>query len=138
MGIEYTSVRALAEAFGTLPAEMRAELRPRLKAAGGLVAAAARSNASWSSRIPGAIRVSTSFTSRTGGVSVRVDSQKAPHARAYEGIAGNATFRHPVYGGDTWVEQETRPFLAPAVNAKRAVVMAEIEAAVKAVNTFGL
>jgi hypothetical protein len=138
MAIEYTSVRALAERFGTLPVEMRAQLRPRLKAAGGLIAAGAKSNASWSTRIPGAVSVSASFTSRTGGASVKVSAAKAPHARAYEGIEGNATFRHPVFGGSTWVDEDTRPFLVPAVNAKRAAVMADIEAAVKSVNTFGL
>jgi hypothetical protein len=81
MGIEYTSVRALAERLGTLPVELRAELRPRLLHAGSLVASAARSNASWSTRIPGAIRVGASFNSRTGGASIRVSAKKAPHAR---------------------------------------------------------
>jgi hypothetical protein len=137
MGIEHTSVRALAERMGTLPAELRTELRPKLLHAASLIASDARNRASWSTRIPGAISVSASFNSRTGGASVRVSARKAPHARPYEGIDGNATFRRQVYG-KAWVTQETRPFLMPARRAKEATAIAEIAAAVAAVNNVGI
>lgn len=128
--IDFTSVRQLAIAFGKMPPELRLELRPKLRAAGQIIANQAKANASWSSRIPGAITVTTSLTSRTGGVGIRVNSTKAPHARPLEGITGNGVFRHPVYGQDVWVNQDTRPFLAPAVKAKEAEARSLISQAV--------
>ncbi len=74
----------------------------------------ARSNASWSSRIPGAISISGTVTADAVGVALRVRTAGAPHARAYEGLDGEASFRHPVYGGRTWVTQGTRPYARPA------------------------
>ena|SRR5436190_7843283 len=131
MAIDSTSVKALAETWGTVPAELRVRLRPALRAAGQLIANQARANASWSDRIPGAIGVTTSFSSR-GGVKVRVSATKAPHARALEGVTRDNTFRHPVFGKDVWVEQPTRPFLFPAVRAKRNQAMEAISAAIMA------
>lgn len=102
-----------------LPMNLRREVRPRAKQVVEIVATEARGNASWSSRIPGAISTSVTFaaTARFGGT-VRVDSVAAPHARPYEGMSGNATFRHPVFGGPAWVSENTRPFLKPAGQAK--------------------
>ena len=85
--------------------------------------------ASWSSRIPGAIRLRISW--RTGRVEIRVDARRAPHARPYEGTDGNAFFRHPVFGDrDRWVSQRTRPFFFPAVRAHRRRVIDAVERAV--------
>lgn len=73
---------------------------------------AAKGHASWSSRIPGAIK--PQVTARKVGLRVR--SKNAPHARPYEGISQGATFRHPVFGNrNVWVTQAARPFLDPAV-----------------------
>jgi hypothetical protein len=135
--ISTTGVRALAARMGKMPLELRRELRPRIKKAGGLIASDARSRAAWSTRIPGAIKVTATFNSRSGGASVRVSAKKAPHARAYEGIDGNATFRHQVFG-KAWVTEDTRPFLKPAVAAKAPLVAAEIALAVKAVHEVGI
>lgn len=136
-GVEYSSVRLLAARFGALPLNIRRELRPRLRAAGTLMQRAAQQNASWSSRIPAAIRVTTSFASTTGGVGVRVDRTKAPHARAFEGIGTNrTTFRHPVFGNtDVWVDQPERPFLVPARRSTETAVRALIATAVRDVNS---
>lgn len=96
--------------------EVRREIRPALKKAAEPMVAAARANASWSSRIPRAIRVAVIKR----GVEIRVSAKRAPHARPYEGISGNGQFRHPVFGNrDRWVPQKTRPFLDPAVKAHR-------------------
>lgn len=105
-----------------LPADLQRELRPRLRQAAELVAADARRRAgAWSSRIPDAIKVRTSFGVARAGATVVVDSKVAPHARAYEGIATRgSSFRHPVFGTDRWVDQATRPFLIPAGQAKEA------------------
>jgi hypothetical protein len=103
--------------------EIRREIRPAIRKAAEPMVAAARQNASWSRRIPKAIRLSN--TRR--GVSIRVNQKKAPHARPYEGITGADKFRHPVFGNrDKWVDQSTRPFLEPAVQAHRGKVRAEL------------
>lgn len=105
--------RAAAD-LRAMPAEIRRGISPALKQVAEPMAAQARANASWSTRIPGAIKVSV--TRR--GVIIRVAAKKAPHARPYEGITGGAEFRHPVMGNrDRWVTQRTRPFLEPAVKA---------------------
>jgi hypothetical protein len=113
MPIEFGSVSGLVAAFGKVPAEVRIALRPAVLEAGNLIADAAKANASWSGRIPGAISVTSNLTS-SGGAVIRVDSTTAPHARPYEGRSGSP-FRHPVFGNrDNWVSQATRPFLKPA------------------------
>ena len=79
----------------------------------------AKSNASWSSRIPGAIKPQAT----TRQVALRVARKRAPHARPFEG-RGGGSFRHPVFGNrSNWVTQSTRPFLKPALdkNAEKAV-----------------
>lgn len=120
----------LARALRRLPEEARRELRPALRHAGQLVRNKAASNASWSTRIPGALSVVTSASGSRPAVAVVARGARAPHARPYEGIAGTSTFRHPVYGGDTWVAQACRPFLAPAVRTEQPAVVAELSGAV--------
>jgi hypothetical protein len=100
-----------------LAPEVRKELNKALREIAGAVADDAKSRASWSSRIPGAIGITVTTTK----VGVKANRNKAPHAAAYEGFKGGRTvgsFRHPVYGNrSVWVQQPTRPFLAPAVKA---------------------
>ncbi|GAA4626614.1 hypothetical protein GCM10023196_035570 [Actinoallomurus vinaceus] len=117
--------------FGDVPKDIKKEIRPELRAAGELVAAQARVNASWSTRIPRATRVSVSFAKRKPGVSVVVDRRKAPHARPFEHGGRQGEFRHPVYGHrDRWVPQEARPFLEPAADARAGEAAKRIENAV--------
>ncbi len=134
MTVEAGGIRVLARELGGVPVELRAAMRPAIRAAAGIITADAKSRASYSTRIPGAISVGTSFSSRNGGVAIRVASVKAPHARVLEGTTKRATFRHPVFGSEsTWVEQSTRPFLFPAVRAKRAEFETALRAVVRAV-----
>lgn len=95
-----------------------------------------RSNASWSTRIPSAVKTQTSFSVRNPGIRVYVDSRMAPHARPYEGMApgGNrGSFRHPVHGDrENWVTQKTRPFFRPAIASDREKVLAAIQTALMA------
>ena len=84
----------------------------------------ARANASWSKRIPRATTISMQFPARGARVRLRVNAQRAPHARAYEGVGGD-TFRRRVYG-KAWVEQRTRPFLIPAAKGQVPAVRAEM------------
>jgi HK97 gp10 family phage protein len=96
-------------------------LGKEFKKAAGPVADQARANASWSSRIPAAMSVGVSSSRRYPGAQIKVDKDRAPHARLYEWGSGRraTSFRHPVYGNrENWVEQSTRPFIRPAIRAK--------------------
>ena len=126
-----TQFDKLAADFNRLPSKLRKELQPAFRRAGTAIVADAKSRASWSSRIPGAIRIDSSFTSRNPGVRIVVDASKAPHARAIEGN-GRTMFRHRVYGRNVWVPQQTRPFLFPAVRAGQERVLSESNVAVLA------
>jgi hypothetical protein len=97
----------------------RRRLKKAFTDAGAPLQADARSRASWSSRIPGAISVRPLMSDVRGmvGVQLRVSAANAPHARPYEGMGQGGTFRHPVYGHDVWVPQATRPYAFPAVKA---------------------
>ena len=104
-------LRHAADDLRNMSTEVRRSIRPTLQRAAEPIVAQAQANASWSRRIPGAIRLST----LKRGVEIRVSAKKAPHARPLEGIRGNHTFRHPVMGDrSVWVTQLTRPFLQPA------------------------
>ena len=98
----------------------RRRLKKAFEEAGRPLEADARSRASWSSRIPGAISVRPLMSDVRGmvGVQLRVSSADAPHARPYEGMGQGGSFRHPVYGNrEVWVSQQTRPYAFPAVKA---------------------
>ena len=104
------------EVFGPIPGEIRRELRPALNRVAQPVLVQARANASWSTRIPGATRISSSFSRRSAGVAITVSGRKAPHARPLENLGRPGSFRHPVFGNrDRWVSQAARPFLFSAV-----------------------
>lgn len=137
MPVERTSVTMLARELGNVPAELRRELRPKLRASAQSIVDDMKGRASFSSRIPGAIRMTVSFSGRGsgGGVRIAVNSKIAPHARLLErGNDGgrSGSFRHPVYGTDTWVSQPTRPFFFPAVFAGREQTKNKISEAVSA------
>lgn len=94
------------------------------------IAAEAKSNASWSGRIPGAISPSVT----TKFVGVRVSKKKAPHGGLYErGSTGRPkVVRHPLFGNkNVWFEEPVRPFLAPAVEANRDDTLAAMLQAVE-------
>lgn len=133
-------IRVLIRQLGSIPPEMRKRLVPKLRAAGQDILREASVNASWSTRIPRALRLVASTSKTRPGVFIRVNQAIAPHARAFEGISGRGdTFRHPVFGSgdrrgywsqDTWVAQRTRPFLLPAVRVGRVAVIEAVNEAV--------
>jgi len=129
-------VRLLAQQLGTMPAQLQKELqgrfRPLIKAAGETVKRAAAAKASWSSRIPRALRLQVSFGAKKAGLRLTVLESVAPHARPFEGITDRRNlFRHPVFGDeDVWVAQATRPFLIPALQETRAQVIADVDEAI--------
>lgn len=112
-------IRRLIDDLGKIPKELKVELRPGLRKAGEIVRDEARRNASWSTRIPAATRVSVGFTKRNPGVAVQVNKNRAPHARPFEHGGQAGYFRHKVFGHqDRWVRQKARPFLAKAAEDK--------------------
>jgi HK97 gp10 family phage protein len=123
-------ILALIRAMGKIPKDVQKELRPALKKGAQPILMEARKNAAWSSRIPRATRIGTSFSKskKKAPVEIVVSAKKAPHARPYENLGVAGTFRHPNWGRrDTpWSEQKARPFLFPAVESKGAAVAAEL------------
>lgn len=129
-GAGAAGVRIVARDLARIPEDLRAATRTRIRAAGSQVMQEAASNASWSSRIPGAMSLRTNLAGNTPGVTITVDTKKAPHARPFEGIVAGA-WRHPVFGHrDRWVEQAARPYLLPAARTGYELVATAIEDAV--------
>jgi hypothetical protein len=101
-----------------MAAGIRRNIRAAVQTSGAGIVAKARANASWSTRIPGSIRMRVSFAARGAGVTVVSSKRAAPHGRPYEmGSKGTSgELRHPVFGHrDRWVPEATRPFFFPAV-----------------------
>lgn len=123
-GIDQGELALLRREFGELPPELKRKLRPRLRSAGRVVVREAQRKASWSTRIPAAIRLVTRLGSRNAGLFIQVAARNAPHARPYENLGRQGTFRHPVFWPDAIgtappsriVSQRARPFLFPAVD----------------------
>lgn len=134
--VEYTAVSDLVRAFGRLPESLRKELRPQLRDASRHIVTDMKGRASYSRRIPRAIRMTVAFSGKKTGVNIRVSAKQAPHARVLErGNAGrhSTQFRHPVFGNkDVWVSQARRPFFFPAITAGRDRVRRNISDAVRA------
>lgn len=125
MAIDQGKVAKLQRDLGKIPPELRKTLRRELKKAAKPVVADAKSRASWSNRIPAAIKLQTRLSGRDAGLTIRVNAKKAPHGRPYENMGQQGTFRHPVYGNrHVWVSQTARPFLFPAADAHRSEVRA--------------
>lgn len=109
-------IAEITRAFGKIPLEFRKEVRDELKRVASPMLAQAKANASWSTRIPDAIRISARLSKKRQGFALVVNRKKAPHGRAFEGLTNRSgTFRHPVFGSDTWVDTQARPYLWPAV-----------------------
>lgn len=70
-------------------AVIRKEVRAAVSAAGTELISDMQKRASWSSRIPAATTLKTSFSDSKSNVSIRTDKKKAPHARPLE--FGNKT-----------------------------------------------
>jgi len=123
VGVGSVALSQLARDLHRFGPAGRRNVRERFDAAGQPLLSDAKSRASWSTRIPGAITVRAFTNQGRGslGLQLRADVGVAPHARAYEGLTRGgsaAQFRHPVYGHlDRWVPEPTRPYLSPAVEA---------------------
>lgn len=129
-----SELQALVKDLGKVPPELRKALRPALKKAAEPMLADAKRRASYSTRIPKAIRIAVSYSKKKAGVRLVVNAKRAPHARPLENLGQRGTFRHPVPGnGDIWTAQQAKPFLFPAVFAHAEVVSKRIDATVEQV-----
>lgn len=128
----------LARDLRALGGKTSRNLNKQYKSAVGVIAMNARGRASWSTRIPAALKVRTSRSVARPGADIVVSGP--PHARLFEGLTkgGRKTFRHKVFDNPPrptkWVSQATRPYIRPAVaegreGLKTAVDKAVIEAA---------
>jgi hypothetical protein len=116
MSVDRSQLQNLIRDLHEVPPAIRREFRPIVKKAAAPTLTRMKSNASWSTRIPGAITMRAANT--TAGVQFRTDAGRAPHARPIEHDGEPGTFRHPVYGNrEVWRPQAARPFFYRAVEA---------------------
>jgi hypothetical protein len=110
-------IAKLARDLKAMGGAVARNLNKTYKAAAFPVARDAASRASWSTRIPAAIKVRASRSRTYPGADIVVSG--LPHPRLYEGLTsgGRKAFRHKTFGrgGTGWVSQATRPFIRPAV-----------------------
>lgn len=111
-----------------------------------------KAEASFSKRIPPAVKASTRFTKKTVGVLITVNAKQAPHARPINNDGQSGFFTHPIpiraastrrgrlkqaRKGDQ-VKQKARPFFyGPIVAADHDVEAAVLRAADKALRQAG-
>lgn len=74
-------LKSLDREFATA---IRKQVRTAVSEAGAAVLGQARSNASWSSRIPAATKLTTSYSAKRAGITIRTSKTRAPHARPFE------------------------------------------------------
>lgn len=121
----------LRRELGEIPRELQRRLRPLMRREGQPVLQDARRRASWSTRIPPATKLSTSFTRRRAGLHIQVDRRRAPHARNWEDLMGRGESRWPVFGNrEVWSGLPSRPFLEDAAFARGPAVVAAINQAI--------
>ena len=127
-------VARLAADLRRVPTELRSTIRSALNTSGSELRDLAAANAAqWSTTIPNALKVRTRFGGTRPGVYVVASRLAAPAARPYEGITGNDQFRAPLFGDLAhWYPHDTRPYLAPAVEAESDQAINRMQAALDA------
>ena len=106
----------LKETDKLFAAGIKKRLREAVSLAGTDLVSAMKSEASWSSRIPAATSIATTFGAKKASIRIRVDRKKAPHARGLE--MGNAdSFNEKI------VQSKTGDYGAAKTN-RRAVMKA--------------
>lgn len=143
LGIQVNSpdLRQLYVDLKNVPGNLRAELRKGVVAAVKPVVTSVQAQASWSTRIPGAVKTKTSFAAKSAGVSVFVDSTIAPEAAPINNKGNTGDFRHPVFAdarnqtrdGWTWVAQGAIPFFDKGIASADAAINNAMQAVMDAV-----
>jgi len=127
LSIDTRDFHAFAVALSHGERELNLAMRRRFRAAGNMVADAARAKASYSEKIDPTIRVRTSRASVSVIAGpVAIAGLEELGNRAGRGSRGGF-FRHPVFGNrNVWVSQRMRPYLRPALEARGAEAAEEI------------
>lgn len=134
-GDETSPAAQIARDMRVLDKETRKQVRPILRQGGERVAATTRANASWSTRIPGTVRVVVSFRQDRESVKVKAGGPSTPHARPNEDIDGDRHLFHPVWGHPWFVVQLARPFLFPAAEQHQSTDLALVAGTLNAAAT---
>jgi hypothetical protein len=112
----------LRRALRKFAPEVDKSFRKRLRTVAVVVAADAKGRASWSRRIPRAIKPGVTAK----GAQITVRAAIAPHGPLYEGDGSSGSFRHPLFGDrGHWYQQQRRPFVRPAVAARASYIESE-------------
>jgi hypothetical protein len=127
VNVDVSQLRQLAKDLRKADPDLGVKLRLRMRGVGGIVADTAQEMASYSTRIPGSIKV------RVSGFTVKVvaGGPGAGDAAPIEN-RGKGFVRHPVFGNrNVWTAKNSHPaFLAPALDADEAAVVEELVKAV--------
>lgn len=135
-GVEVDSrdLTALARDLKVADKVLRRELLRRVRGAGRIVERAVKEESAFSSRIPGATYVRSTYAARGAAVKVGVDKTKAPEAKPINNADKPGTFRHPVFADPgktradwTWVPQASNNFMSRAIARTAEAVGREIE-----------
>ncbi len=130
--IDTSSFNKFARDLKKAEPELAKSLRKNMKAAGEIVAVEARQRAGFSSRIPGNIKVGVAGAR----IRVYVKPLAKPHFKedfAQENKGKSGMIRHKTFGhADRWTSKNSpaHPFLKPALEARRALVVVAAKKAV--------
>lgn len=77
-------------------------------------------------------RTSLSFSAKRAGVKITTTASRLPaEHKGLLNVYNKASFRHPVYGTDKWVEQNGRPYFGKVIaKALNHEILAEMQAAI--------
>jgi hypothetical protein len=105
-------LRKFVQSFvGKFPKELAREIKPLVRDAGLEILATAKSNSSWSRRIPRSLKLTVSLSRRSAGLSLTSNRRIAPAGRPLENLGRPGMIRHPVNPSKTvWVSQPARPW----------------------------
>jgi len=115
--VDSKDLAALFAAAKAAEGNIQVELRRGVKEAAKPVVASIKTQAGWSTRIPGAIKAKASFARKGASVTIVANAKVAPEAAPLEHGGQPGMFRHPVFGGSTWVSQPARPFFRAGAQA---------------------
>jgi hypothetical protein len=137
--VNASELRKLGSRLRKTQPEVYREIRRAVLEEAKIIADDARRSASWSAKIPGSIKVSTTGINTAV---VRAGGKNAPAGAPFEHAGKSGTFRHPVPGTNTWVTQEARPFLHPAALSRLPATVERLGLAVvtavdRAINSTG-
>lgn len=125
--VDTRALSQLARDLKGIDNELRKDLMRRMRKALDPAKNAVKQEASWSSRIPGAVSGRVGY--RRNGVVARivVNAAKAPEAAPINNNDREGTFRHPVWGNrSNWVSQQARPFMKRGAERAQPDVIREV------------